>query len=121
MRPAVLYGLETEVAQLKLRFSLGVTRVARIYEFHVVKEDIWRVGVSEEDVTDRVHDLLWTDKTKVEIWGCFAPTGPGHGQNWVNQDDNDPNPSSKSTTEWLKKDKNSNASVAQSKSKTQLQ
>lgn len=101
---------------MKLRFSLGVTRVARIYEFHVVKEDIQRVGVSEEDVTDRVHDLLWTDKTKVEIWGCF-----GHGQNWVNQDDNDPNPSSKSTTEWLKKDKNSNASVAQSKSKTQLQ
>lgn len=61
MRPAVLYGLETEVAQFKLRFSLGVTRVARIYEFHVVKEDIQRVGVSEEDVTDRVHDLLWTD------------------------------------------------------------
>lgn len=61
MRPAVLYGLETEVAQFKLRFSLGVTRVARIYEFHVVKEDIQRIGVSEEDVTDRVHDLLWTD------------------------------------------------------------
>ncbi|KAK3507927.1 hypothetical protein QTP70_003822 [Hemibagrus guttatus] len=90
VRAAMLYGLETvslrkrqeselEVAELKmLRFSLGVTSLDRIRNEYI------RGTAHVGSLGDKVRKLKRT---------------------WVLQQDNDPKHTSKSTSEWLKKNK----------------